>query len=175
MESGALHQSFLSTECESDRTRRRNRDRRIAPYRAGGGNHLRLRTGISGLFFQERLPLPGMRCEDSAFRSTPTSLRQSRRVARSGDTECRSRTRPRTWIDNSTGPNLLRGLPSAHQRINPMDQGMAEGSAALRRCLIELPTGRAARCSPDGSRCRPTTRCGSGWSDRCRSASHPIR
>jgi hypothetical protein len=61
MEFGALHQSFLPTECEADRTQGWYRDHRIAGYRVGRGNHLRLWTGILGQILQEqRLPLRGM-------------------------------------------------------------------------------------------------------------------
>ena len=61
MECGALHQPFLPTECEAGGAEGRYRDRRIAQYRIGGRNHLRLRTRIFGLFPQEQgLPLRSM-------------------------------------------------------------------------------------------------------------------
>ena len=61
MERGALHQPFLPTECEAGRAEGRYRNRRIAPYRAEGGNNLRLRTRIFGPLPQVReLPLPSM-------------------------------------------------------------------------------------------------------------------
>jgi hypothetical protein len=46
-ERGTLHQSFLSAECKASGTQRRYRVRGIAANRAGGGNYLRLRAGVS--------------------------------------------------------------------------------------------------------------------------------
>jgi len=77
MECGALHQPFLPTECEAGGAQGRYRDRRIAPYRAGGGNHLRLRTRIFGLLPQEPdLPLRSMR-KKAARRQRRARLRHA--------------------------------------------------------------------------------------------------
>ena len=56
----------------------------IAPYRGGGRNHLRLRAGISRLFLQDRLPLPGMPGEEIARRPTPTNHRRSSVIEHAG-------------------------------------------------------------------------------------------
>jgi hypothetical protein len=54
--------------------------------------------------------------------------------------------------------------------------GRARGAPRrLMRATASQPTGRAPRCNRDGSTCRPTTRCGSGWMDRARSCAHPTR
>ena len=58
MECRALHQPFLPAECEAGDPQGQDRDRGAAPDRAGRGNHLPLRAGISGLLPPgRRLPL----------------------------------------------------------------------------------------------------------------------
>jgi hypothetical protein len=67
MEPCTLHQSLLSAECKASRTEGRDRDRCIAPNRAGGGNHLRLWAGLSEALFGEwRLPLRSMPQKESS-------------------------------------------------------------------------------------------------------------
>src|ERR1700722_7168585 len=84
----------------------------------------------------------------------------------------------RTWIGNSTDPISVRNVDYQGYvaRIQPLDQaasGLRHGGRQGLACRPPLPdlllTCRAPRCSRDGSRCRPTTRCGSGWSDRFQS------
>src|SRR6516165_5653389 len=61
MERGPLHQSFLSAECKTSRTKGRDRDRGTTANRARGGNHLRLWEAVCGALFGEwRLPLCSM-------------------------------------------------------------------------------------------------------------------
>ncbi len=60
VECGALHQPCLPTKCEAGGPQGRYRDHRVTQYRAGGGNHLRLRTGIRGPLPRERKPLRSM-------------------------------------------------------------------------------------------------------------------
>src|SRR5215469_17494557 len=53
MERGPLHQSFLSAECKTSRTKGRDRDHGITPNRARRGNHLRLWAAVCGVLFGE--------------------------------------------------------------------------------------------------------------------------
>src|SRR5262249_30052364 len=92
----------------------------------------------------------------------------------------------RTWIDGSTDPISVWyvdasplpppacgggfGWGRAH------GPGLKHGGGLGLACPPPLPDSlptRAPRCSPNGSRCRPTTRCGSGWMGRFQSFSHP--
>ena len=53
-----------------------------------------------------------------------------------------------------------------------MIQGRTTLAVRHRRTSL-IATGPAPRCSPSGSKCRPTTRCGSGWMGRFQSFWHP--
>src|SRR5436309_2237338 len=67
MERCPLHQSFLSAECKTSRTKGRDRDRGTTPNRARRGNHLRLWAAVCEILFGEWwLPLPGMPQKESS-------------------------------------------------------------------------------------------------------------
>src|SRR4029077_10084421 len=62
---GPQHQSSLQAERRTGRPQRWYRHRGAAPDRAGRGSHLRLRQGLSGIFFGgRRLPLRRLRAQE---------------------------------------------------------------------------------------------------------------
>src|SRR5262249_15490367 len=77
MERCPLHQSFLSAECKTSRTKGRDRDRGTTPNRARRGNHLRLWAAVCGVLFGEWwLPLCSMPQTESSSsqESSPPQL-----------------------------------------------------------------------------------------------------
>src|SRR5262249_1350307 len=77
MERGPIHQSFLSAQCKTSRTKGRDHDRGTTPNRARRGNHLRLWAAVCGVLFGEWwLPLCSMSQTESSSsqESSPPQL-----------------------------------------------------------------------------------------------------